>query len=289
MTWTDAAVHTTRTLRARGMSRAALDGAVRRGDLTRVRRGWYAGTGADPALVAAVRAGGRLSCVTLLRRRGVWALDDGMVHVRVPKGRDVRGAPGLRLHWTQDALELERAWDDPADALACAVGCLDLRQAIAVTDSVLNLGLVSLEEATRRLAVRARGRAVLDRCDPRAESGLETFARLALVSARIRVRSQVVVPGIGRVDLMVGDRLVIELDGAAWHGGAADFERDRLRDRALMARGYLVMRATYRQVLLELPMLVGQVQEVVRRREHLWQLTQRRAAELGQAQAFGRA
>jgi very-short-patch-repair endonuclease len=288
MTWTDATVYATRTLRTRGLTRAALDAALRRGDLTRVRRGWYAAPGADPALVAAVRAGGRLSCVTLLRRRGVWALDDGMVHVRVPKGRDVRGASGVRLHWTQDRLELERAWDDPADALACAVGCLDLRHAIAVTDSVLNMGLVSIEEVTRRLAGRARGRAVLARCDPQAESGLETFARLALVSARIRVRSQVVIAGVGRVDLVVGDRLVIELDGAAWHGGTADFERDRLRDRALMARGYLVMRATYHQVLFELPTLVAQVQEVVRRREHIWQLTQRRAAELGQQRALAR-
>ena len=48
-----------------------------------------------------------------------------------------------------------------------------------------------------------------------------------------------------------------------------------------MARGYLVMRATYRQVMSDLPVLVAHVQEVVRRREHRWQLTQRRAAEAG--------
>jgi len=280
----DSAVYATRTLRGRGVTRAQLDRAVRRGDLARVRRGWYAAPGADPALVTAVRAGGRLSCVTLLRRHGAWTLDDGMVHVRVPRGREVRPGPTVRLHWTQEALELQRASDDPSDALACAVGCLDLRHAIAVTDSTLNLGLLSLDEATARLSSTARGRAVLDRCDPRAESGLETFVRLALVSARIRVLSQVVIRGIGRVDLLVGDRLVIELDGAAWHGGIANFERDRLRDRALLARGYLVMRASYRQVLFELPTLVGQVRELVRRREHRWQLTQRRAAGLGQRQ-----
>lgn len=253
----DPAVLTTAQLHRRGVTPSRIEHAVATGDLVRVRRGWYALRHADPSTLAAVRAGGRLSCISLLALHGAWARDDGRVHVRVARGRAVRRASEVRLHWTRDSLELEHAHDTPLDAIACAVECLDLRHAIASIDSCLHLGIVSEYELAARLRDSALGRRVLALCDPLAESGLESLTRLALHSARIRCRSQVVIPGIGRVDLLVGDRLVIELDGAAWHGGVADFERDRARDRALLARGYAVMRATYRQVMFQMPELVA--------------------------------
>jgi very-short-patch-repair endonuclease len=278
----DTAVMTADQLRRRGVRRSEVERALLSGDLLRVRRGWYATAAADPSIVAAVRAGGRLTCVSLLGRCGVWVMDDATVHVRVPKGRSVQRRPDIRLHWTQEPLALEEVLDAPDDALDCAVHCLDLAQAVAVADSAVNVGLLTMTAAERRLSRSPRGRRILEHWDPRAESGLETLMRLALRAARLRVRSQVRIGGIGRVDLLVGDRLVMELDGAAWHGGVADFERDRARDRALMARGCLIMRASYRQVMSQRPMIVGQVLELVRRREHLWQVTQRRAAQLGQ-------
>lgn len=279
----DPRVYSRRLLLQHGVDRAELERNIARRRLTRVRRGWYATPDAHPEVVAAVRASGRLSCVTLLSLHGAWTIADRTVHVRVPRGRTVRRAPDVRLHWTRDALDLDRAVDDPADALRCAVGCLDLRHAVALADSVVNRGVLEATTAMRVLESSPRGRRILTLWDPAAESGIESYARMALRAARITVRSQVVVPGIGRVDLLVGDRLIVELDGALWHDDPAAFERDRSRDRRLLARGYLVLRATYRQVMFDLDAVVGQVQELVRRREHRWQLTQRRAAQIGQS------
>ena len=43
-------------------------------------------------------------------------------------------------------------------------------------------------------------------------------------------------------------RLIVELDGYAYHRTAAAFERDRARDRAALAAGWRVMRITWRQL-----------------------------------------
>ena len=45
-----------------------------------------------------------------------------------------------------------------------------------------------------------------------------------------------------------GQRLIVELDGFETHGTRAAFERDRARDRALMAQGWRVARVTRRQL-----------------------------------------
>jgi hypothetical protein len=44
------------------------------------------------------------------------------------------------------------------------------------------------------------------------------------------------------------ERLIVELDGYETHGTRAAFERDRARDRALMAAGWRVARITKRQL-----------------------------------------
>jgi very-short-patch-repair endonuclease len=44
------------------------------------------------------------------------------------------------------------------------------------------------------------------------------------------------------------ERLVVEVDGAAFHGHRRAFERDRGRDQVLVAAGYRVIRVTWRQL-----------------------------------------
>jgi hypothetical protein len=46
----------------------------------------------------------------------------------------------------------------------------------------------------------------------------------------------------------VVERLIVELDGRETHGTRAAFESDRARDRALTARGWRVIRITWRQL-----------------------------------------
>ena len=44
-------------------------------------------------------------------------------------------------------------------------------------------------------------------------------------------------------------RLIVELDGYAFHRTQAAFERDRQRDRAAVAAGWRVIRVTWRQLV----------------------------------------
>ena len=46
-------------------------------------------------------------------------------------------------------------------------------------------------------------------------------------------------------------RFIVEVDGFAFHGSRAAFERDRRRDADLQGAGYRVMRVTWRQLVDE--------------------------------------
>jgi G:T-mismatch repair DNA endonuclease (very short patch repair protein) len=46
-------------------------------------------------------------------------------------------------------------------------------------------------------------------------------------------------------------RLIVEVDGYAFHSSRAAFERDRRRDAHLQSLGYRVMRVTWRQLTIE--------------------------------------
>jgi Uncharacterized protein conserved in bacteria len=264
------AIYSTRQLAERGIARDRISALVRSGELTRLRRGRYATAGADPMLVAAVAAGGRLSCVSALARAGAWTMPGHGVHVRVSAGAAVRAQSHVGLHRTRERLGDSRLVDELETAYGLAMACLDLRAAIVVTDSVLNRRLLTPVVVERTLQRTPRGRAILRRADASAESGIETLARLALRRRNLRVRTQVLIPPVGRVDLLIGDRLILETDGREWH---SDFERDRARDRALTALGYIVLRASYRQVMHEWPLIEEQIAVLVRRREHLWRRT----------------
>jgi very-short-patch-repair endonuclease len=56
-------------------------------------------------------------------------------------------------------------------------------------------------------------------------------------------------PPIGRSrSSRAGSKLVVEIDGFAFHGSRHAFERDRRRDADLVAAGYRVVRFTWRQI-----------------------------------------
>ena len=263
-----------------GVSADRIARAARSGEVMRVRRGWYCLPGCRSELVQAVACGGALSCVSALRLQGTWTMDVALVHVRVPRGTCARPRSGVRIHWSNERLS-GFPLDSPAAAVEQLVRCLDARAAIVALDSAVNRRLIAASELERICSMTPRGRRLLPLVDPCSESGLETIARLALRRRNIRVRSQVTIPGVGRVDLLIGDRLILELDGEGFH----DFETDRRRDRAAIVIGYEVLRASYRQVMDDWPQIEQQILELVRRREHLWRASHRRAADSSHADA----
>lgn len=236
----------------------------------RLRPGWFAVRTAPAAVVEAVRAGGRLTCASALRLQGVWMMPDELLHVAVSRGNPRPARDGLRVHWTDGRAPTGFPMDSPITALSHLIGCVDLRACVVAVDSALNTKLVGRDETDRLLAETPRGRRVAQLVDPASESGTETLARLALRRLRLQVRTQVLIAGVGRVDLLVGDRLVVEVDGEEWHSRESTFESDRARDRRLVARGYLVMRASYKQVMWGWDDVEAEILTVVRRNAHRW-------------------
>jgi very-short-patch-repair endonuclease len=217
----------------------------------RLRRGHFGLPGIDPTVARAVRVGGRLACVSELRHRGIWVLDSPRTHVHVdPHATRLRRLHDARVHWGALARPgTDRAHICLLDALVQAVRCLDHRAWIASVDSALHGGQLHpdrLNELRRALPVHRRR--LLDLVDRRAESGLESIVRVIAIEFGLRVRSQVVIPGVGRVDLVVEDWIVVETDGAAFHDQALS-SRDRLRDARLIASGRSVVRPGYSLVV----------------------------------------
>lgn len=212
-----------------------------------VRRGWYASQSADPQVVRAVSSGGVLGCVSALRFYRVW-VPDSALHVRY-SSRARRSRPGIRsCHpYRQDPPVICAV--DPMDiAVASAANCLAAEGLVVVLDSMLNKRMIEMADARAIVAAsRFAHMSLADRCDWRSESGTETIIRLRLRALGIHLRTQVVIAGVGRVDFLVGDRLIIEADSREHH--LPKYQADRTRDRVAVGLGFLVIRLTYEDVI----------------------------------------
>jgi very-short-patch-repair endonuclease len=152
-------------------------------------------------------------------------------------------------------------------AVASAANCLGAEGLIVVLDSMLNKRMIDMADAKSIVAASRFARLDLaQRCDPKSESGTETLIRLRLRAAGIRVQSQVVISGVGRVDFLVGNRLIIEADSREHH--LSKYQVDRTRDRVAIGLGYLVIRLTYEDVVDRWDVVIADIRSVIRRREH---------------------
>ncbi|GAA1628092.1 DUF559 domain-containing protein [Georgenia ruanii] len=256
--------------------RCALAGAVLAGHLQDLGQGWVALPDAHPALVAARRVHGAISCVSAAVFYGLATLEPAdRVHLAVPRARGLGRRPSRPAR--EATLHRESGWVTPAnpllpivpiaDALARALRCQRAEAAIVMVDSALNRGLVTVEEIDRLLngpgSVRAR--LALGRCDGRSRSVTETRARLHLKAAGLAVRAGVGIPGVGEVDLVVEEGVVVECDGFAYHSGRREFQEDRRRDRELLARGFVVLRFTRDEVMTAVDLVVEDIRQAVAR------------------------
>ena len=288
-------------LRRSGLDGAPIRAGLRAGRLISVRRGWYAIPDAPADVIRAVRVGGVLTAASAARLRNLWMLDDPLLHVRVPSSASGlrspddatvaldRSAHGVCVHYRTAAASPAAAaapGDRPAsDGLARSIAemfrCAGTVPAMIALESALNRRELPIHaiESVRRL-VPSWAHRPLRLATPDSDSGLETIARLLFHRLRVRVRTQVLVPGVRHVDLLIGDRLVIELDGRAFHSGE-DFERDRRQDLELALRGYLVIRLSYRMVVHDWDATHRAVLEVVARGQHRWGRVSRELPEFG--------
>lgn len=234
-------------LHALGHSEHTIRSVLAHGGLRRLRRGWVALPGADPALVFAAEHGVVLSCVTQAERLGLWGFAVSGRHVAAPHPGSRSDPCDARVHWNRPPIARRRSLlEDPVEnVLSLVATCQPQEQALVLVESALNRRLTA-RRTLEAMPIPSRLRRLLEVCTPYADSGLETLFRTRLSFLRTSIRSQVWILG-HRVDLLIGDCLVIQLDGATHAGAQRD--ADNLHDARLKLEGYHVLRFGYTQVM----------------------------------------
>ncbi|MFP7833686.1 endonuclease domain-containing protein [Marisediminicola sp. LYQ134] len=111
-----------------------------------------------------------------------------------------------------------------------------------------------------------------------AESGSESLFRFGMALLGVDARPQVTVPGVGRVDFVIGDRLIVEIDSDAHHGSREQRLRDLGRDAVAAGLGFVALRFDYSHVLNDWGSVESAVLAVVARGEHVARGASPRAA-----------
>ncbi len=233
-----------------GFSRRAIDSAVARGIVTRPRRGWLALREADRVLVAAARLGVILTCRTQASRLRLWLHDhSGKPHFAIPPNAVGKRSVVAKYHWGTPPLPRQPGIlvDPIENVLAHIADCEPFEQALATWESALNRSLITIE-GLRAFPWRPAARRVLERATPFADAGLETYLRERLRWLKVPIRVQIWIAG-HRVDTLIGDRLVVQIDGA--HHVGAQRSEDISHDAKLMVMGYHVIRVSYTQIMFD--------------------------------------
>ncbi len=257
-----------RQLVAMGLGRGAIDSRLRSGRLHTVHRGVYAvghkRLSKRGIWLAAVLACGDGALLSHESAAALWGLiDPPLLPVDVTATHGRPGRKGIRLH-RADVPPRERSTRHGIPVTSVAQALLDmaalaperrLRRAYEEADR-LNLLRPSALEQVCRHGLGRRGLGAIRRLVVDAkERGGATRSSLEDMFVALCRKHELPVPAINaplsgfEVDaLWRRQRVVVELDGFAYHRHRAAFERDRARDAAVQAAGYRVVRLTYRRL-----------------------------------------
>lgn len=232
----------------RGFARRTVEQAVAAGHLGRPRRGWLAFPHTPKTLWDAAHYGLVITCRTAAQHFGLWLHDtDGDPHVAVPVTRTGKIGVQVKTHWGAPLVprDPDAQIDSIENTLAYIAECEPFEQALATWDSAFNKGLVEMS-AMARLPLRPAARRLLAEATPFADAGLESYLRPRLRWLNLPLRIQTWIHG-HRVDALIGDRLVLQIDGK--HHVGAQRSEDIRHDAELKMLGYHVIRLSYQQVM----------------------------------------
>jgi very-short-patch-repair endonuclease/predicted transcriptional regulator of viral defense system len=264
---------TRRQLFGAGLTPAMVKGRVAAGRLRPVHRGVYLiGPLVTPYTreMAAALASGPRAFVSHRSAAPLWQLlprrpDAARVEVSVEE-RDVGRRPGIRSHRVRpfEPDEVTAVDGIPVTSpertlldLASVIGARDLEQALAraerheltSTDKLLSL----VNRHRRRRGIRVLRALLESDAQPsltRSEAE-ERFLALIRKAGLPRPQTNVYVGG-HEVDFFWPDqRIIVEIDGFAFHSSQKKFENDRRRDAELAALGFQVIRVTWWQLVKE--------------------------------------
>ncbi|WP_346233380.1 endonuclease domain-containing protein [Parafrigoribacterium mesophilum] len=246
---------------------------MRLGLISRVRQARYATPDAPSDAVAATRIGGMLAGPSAASSYGLWHGFDTRLHVSVGENSSrlrTNVAPSFRrlgqrltpdlsprsavLHWLVDGAVPElgpECWRVTLPVcLRQMVAWCDRETAIACLDTALTEYKLSRTELLGIFSdAPASDRLLAGECCLGSDSGTESLVRQRLAAVGIHVRQQIEISGVGRVDMGIsGTRIILEIDSEKYHDNDEAFERDRWRTAELVARGYVVIRLSYRRV-----------------------------------------
>lgn len=272
------ALAATHELYALGYGQTLLRYAVHAGDIIRVRKGWYCRPDLPAELQQAARVGGRLACVSAARYHGLWVPGHpGPLHVQVsPEACQLRSRADYRrrlsdlagisvvVHWSED--------ETPSRLLVSVASCVEqvasthpAEFGFVVAESALHQRKLAIAEWRRILAgLPRRVRRKLEAAGKLSESGTESIFSFRMRRLGIRFRQQVQI-GRDRVDFLIGDRLIVEIDSTGYHESVADTRRDA----RLSMLGYRVLRFHYDQVINHWDEVLGSVLAALSRGDHL--------------------
>jgi len=254
-------------LRSAGLSHAAILHRVETRRLQRVHRGVYLLGAAPPTptarLLAAVMACRPGAIISHMSAADLWGMLDvhrADVEVTVV-ARNPRARSGIVIHRvaTLSSADVRTRRGIPLTSPARTICDLAATEPTNVVERALNeahvLGLAddheikqAMERASSSHGIR-RLRRLLDQNPTVTRNDAERLM-LQLIRGTSLPRPLTNMPLLGyNVDFLWPEqRLVVEFDGFAAHGHPQAFERDRRRDRQLIAAGYRVIHVTWRQL-----------------------------------------
>lgn len=261
-------VVTRRQLLEAGVSPGMIERARITGRVHALHAGVYRLAGADHPWareMAAVLACGPRAVASHWSAAALWQLLPASrsreVHVIAQDGHRVR--PGIRTHRTRLLPDQTTTMDGipvttPERTLVDLAGAAPLRDAERALAQALDRDLVrprqfsaALERYARRPGVRYLAACLRDGVDLTRSEAEERFRRLVLRGGLPAPESNVRV-GAFEVDFLWREgQVIVEIDGLAYHGSKAAQQRDRRRDAALQAAGYVVMRFTWQRLVQE--------------------------------------
>jgi predicted transcriptional regulator of viral defense system len=263
---------TSRQLAALGFGRGAISHRLKLGRLHPIHAGVYAlghkRLTTRGRWLAAVLACGEGAALSHRSAAGLW----GLIHPRaapvdVTSRHGRQGRAGISLHQGQIHDE-DLTTVDAIPVTAVARTLFDLAEVVderrleRAFEEADRLGLLEMQ-ALEQVCARGRGRHALrpirrliamSRLPPTTRSPLEDhFTGFCQKHQLPPPATNVLILGLEVDALWPRQRLIVELDGFAFHRHHAAFERDRARDSALQAAGYRVVRLTHRRLQAEEP------------------------------------
>jgi very-short-patch-repair endonuclease len=258
-------------LRVLGLNRHRIESRIAAGRLQPVHRGVYAAghrvLTIEGRWMAAVMAGGERAVLSHASAAAAWELRRavaGAIDVTVPGGAGRKRRAGLRVHRsttlevTDTTTRLAIPITTPARTIIDLAATLDGRPLEQALDRAEQLRLVDFADLARRIADRP-GRTG----SPSLQAVLSLYTAGSTVT-RSEMEERFLAlcddHGLRRPDVNTrieglevdfawrNARLIVEVDGYAYHRSPSAFENDRERDVILVLAGWQVLRFTWTQL-----------------------------------------